>query len=250
MLNILVTGSKGFIGKNLLKKLDSKKYNILQFHRDDTKDTLEKFISLSDFIVHLAAQVKPNSSDEDFKNSNTRLTQTIIEMLKQNSKHIPILMASTTHAKLIKNSYGKTKRDAEILVERYIKETKTKCFIYRLPHLFGEGCKPNYNSVISTWIYNSIHDFEIKVFDRDMEMHYAYVQDIVDEFISTIESKTSKELYIQPKRVYQTNLGEVMDFLTQFKQNIKDNNYKIYDEELKQKLFTTYIDYYRNRDAR
>ena len=249
MLNILVTGSKGFIGKNLLKKLDSKHFNILEFTRDDSLETLEKQILQSDFIVHLAGEVRPDSSNDDFKSSNTLLTQTIIDKLKQNNKHIPILMASTIHAKLLKNDYGKTKREAEVLVENYSKETKTKCFIYRLPHVFGESCKPNYNSVISTWIYNSINDLEINCFDRAIEMHYVYVQDIVDEFLSIIKSQVSEELYIEPKNVYQTNLGEVVDLLTEFKQNIKNDNYKAYDEDFKQKLFNTYIDYYRNIDA-
>ena len=110
MLNILVTGSKGFIGKNLLKKIDSKKVNILEFNRNNSIEVLEKLISQSDFIVHLAGEVRPDSSNDDFKNSNTLLTQTIIDTLKRNNKHIPILMASTIHAKLLKNDYGETKR--------------------------------------------------------------------------------------------------------------------------------------------
>jgi UDP-2-acetamido-2,6-beta-L-arabino-hexul-4-ose reductase len=169
MLSILVTGSKGFIGKNLLKKLDSNLFNILEFNRDDSLESLEKQILQSDFIVHLAGEVRPNSSSDDFKSSNTLLTRNIVDVLNKNSKHIPILMASTIHAKLLKNEYGKTKREAEVLVENYSKETNTKCFIYRLPHVFGEGCKANYNSVISTWIYNSIHDLEINCFDRNIQ---------------------------------------------------------------------------------
>ena len=81
-------------------------------------------------------------------------------------------------------------------------------------------------------------------------MHYVYVQDIIDEFISIIKSKTSEELYIEPKKVYLTNLGEVVDLLAEFKQNIKNDNYKTYDEDFKQKLFNTYIDYHRNTDAK
>ncbi len=246
MLNILVTGSKGFIGKNLLKKLDDKTFNVLEFNRDDSLDTLEELINNSDFIIHLAGEVRPNSSSEDFKNSNTMLTKNIIDILEKDNKYIPILMASTIHAKLLKNEYGKTKREAEILVENYAKQTDTNCFIYRLPHVFGEGCKPNYNSVISTWIYNSLHDLEINVFDRNIEMHYVYVQDIVDEFLSVIEAKTSQEMYMEPKKVYQTTLGEVVDMIAEFKQNIQNQDYKPDESEFKQKLFNTYLDYYRN----
>lgn len=249
MLSILVTGSKGFIGKNLLKKLDSNLFNILEFNRDDSLESLEKQILQSDFIVHLAGEVRPNSSSDDFKSSNTLLTRNIVDVLNKNNKNIPILMASTIHAKLLKNEYGKTKREAEVLVENYSKETNTKCFIYRLPHVFGEGCKANYNSVISTWIYNSIHDLEINCFDRSIQMHYVYVQDIVDDFLSIIDKQTSQEMYIEPEKVFETTLGEVVDFIDEFKQNIGFQDYSSQTSEFKQKLFKTYLDYYRNSNV-
>lgn len=249
MLSILVTGSKGFIGKNLLKKLDSNYFNILEFNRDDSLETLEKQIIQSDFIVHLAGEVRPNSSNDDFKSSNTLLTQNIVDFLKKNNKNTPILMASTIHAKLLKNEYGKTKREAEVLIENYSKETNAKCFIYRLPHVFGEGCKPNYNSVISTWIYNSIHDLEINCFDRNIQIHYVYVQDIVNDFISFIDKQNSQEMYIEPKSIFETTLGEVVDFIDEFKQNIGFQDYSSQTSEFKQKLFKTYLDYYRNSNV-
>ena len=241
---ILITGSKGFIGKNLLKKLDSNYFNVLEFNRDDSSETLEKQIIQSDFIVHLAGEVRPNSSNDDFKNSNTLLTQNIVDFLRKNNKNIPILMASTIHAKLLKNEYGKTKREAEVLVENYSKEINTKCFIYRLPHVFGEGCKPNYNSVVSTWIYNSIHDLEINCFDRNIQMYYVYVQDIVDDFVSIIDKQISQEIYIEPKKVYETTLGEVLDFIDEFKHNIPSQDYQPNSSEFKQKLYETYLDYF------
>lgn len=249
MLNILVTGSNGFIGKNLLKKLSIDSFNILEFNRSDSLDILEKQIIKSDFIVHLAGEVRPNSSNDDFKKSNILLTKDIVDILYKNNKKIPILMASTIHAKLLKNEYGKTKRGSEILVENYVKDTNTKCFIYRLPHVFGEGCKPNYNSVISTWIYNSIYNLEINCFDRNIEMHYVYVQDIVDEFTSIIKNNNFKEFYIEPKKVYKTVLGEVVDFIIEFKQKIQNNDYIVENLEFKQKLFNTYLDYYRNSNV-
>ena len=244
MLNILVTGSKGFIGKNLLKKLDSNYFNILEFNRDNSLEILEKKIIKSDFIVHLAGEVRPNSSSDDFKSSNTLLAQNIADVLRKYNKNIPILMASTIHAKLLKNEYGKTKREAEVLVENYSKETDAKCFIYRLPHVFGEECKPNYNSVISTWIYNSIHDLEINCFDRTIQMHYVYVQDIVDDFVSIIDKQTLHEIYIEPKKVYETTLGEVLDFIDEFKHNIQSQDYQPNSSEFKQKLHKTYLDYF------
>lgn len=250
MLNILVTGSKGFIGKNLLKKLDNlQNINILEFNRNDTEIYLEECISKSDFIIHLAGEVRPNSSGDEFKNSNVLLTNLILEILKKQNKIVPILLASTIHAKLLKNEYGKTKREAELLIENYAKQHKISCFIYRLPHVFGEECKPNYNSVITTWIYNSINDLEINVFDRNIEMHYVYVQDVVDEFLSILEIEKNSEIYIEPKKIYQTTLGEVVDFINEFKINISTKNYFIENNEFKQKLFKTYQDYNEGLNA-
>ncbi len=244
MLNILVTGSKGFIGKNLLKKLTLlENINILEFNRNDTEIYLEECISKSDFIIHLAGEVRPTSSENEFKNSNVLLTSLILEILKKQNKIIPILLASSIHAQLLKNEYGKTKRESELLIENYAKEYNINCFIYRLPHVFGEECKPNYNSVISTWIYNSINDLQINCFDRSIEMQYVYVQDVVDEFLSILELKESSEIYIAPKKIYQTTLGEVVDFIDEFKVNVLNDEYKIVNNEFKEKLFQTYQDY-------
>jgi len=243
MSNILVTGANGFIGKNLIKKLkENNEYNILTFTKNDTSKDLERLIKKSDFIFHLAGEVKPNSTSQDFINSNVNLTQNIIDLLEKNNKSIPISLASTIHAKLLKNEYGITKRESEVIVEEYTKKYNQNSFIYRLPHVFGEGCKPNYNSVISTWIYNSLHDLDINVFDRSIEMSYVYVQDIVSEFISTINLE-SKLNYFEPKYIYNTTLGEVVDFINEFKKNINNKDYDIKNNKFKQKLFKTYRDY-------
>ena len=241
MLNILITGSNGFIGKNLIQALaKNSKVNILTFTRENSLADLEEVIKKSDFICHLAGEVRPHSSDDDFNASNVLLTQSIVEILERLNKKVPILLTSTIHAKLLKNEYGKSKRVSETLIEEYSKGNDVKCFIYRLPHVFGEGCKANYNSVISTWIYNSINNLEINVFDRSIEMHYAYVQDSIDEFLEIIESRDST-LYIEAKSVYQTTLGEVVDYIHEFKKN-KNTNIS-FDNAFKQKLYQTYQDY-------
>lgn len=241
--NILVTGAKGFIGKNLIKQLEkNKNYNILEFKRGDSIEELIELVLESDFVFHLAGEVRPDSSLEDFKKSNTELTEKIIQILEDGNKNTPIFLASTIHAVLLKNEYGKTKREAEILIEKYSKNNNVKCYVYRLPHVFGEGCKPNYNSVISTWIFNSINNLEINVFDRNFIMNYSYVQDIIKDFLIILNDGI-EELYLEPNIVYSTTLGEVVDFINEFKINI-ENYSETNNSDFKQKLFNTYKDYY------
>ena len=242
MLNILVTGANGFIGKNLIKKLDSEKVNVLTFTKDNSIDELRALLLISDFIYHLAGEVKPKSSDAEFEKANVTLTKIIIKILEETNRYVPILLASSIHARLLKNEYGRTKRDSEVLVEIYSKTNDVQCFIYQLPHVFGEDCKVNYNSVVSTWIYNRINNLEINVFNRDIKMSYVYVQDIVEKFIIHLEDKKS-DLYIDVNDIYKTTLGEIVDYLDEFDKNINNNNFKINDK-FKKKLFITYQNYY------
>jgi UDP-2-acetamido-2,6-beta-L-arabino-hexul-4-ose reductase len=249
MINILITGANGFIGRNLRQRLDVKKINILKYTRENSINDLKNLIVQSDFIYHFAGEVRSNSSDKDFETSNATLTKIIVQILEENNKKVPILLTSSIHAKLPTNTYGKTKRESELIIEKYSKNNNIQCFIYRLPHVFGEGCKVNYNSVISTWMYNSINDLEINCFDNSIGMHYVYVQDIVDDFISKINQKTTKNLYIEPKKIYKTTLGEVVNILNEFKENLQLPDYKPNSSEFKEKLFNVYLDYYRNSNA-
>ena len=240
-MNILVTGSRGFIGKNLVNRLNElSNVLIVEFTRKDSLDTLE--IDKVDFIFHLAGEVRPKSSDEEFQKSNVNLTKELVDLIEKTNNKIPILMASSVHAEAQKNAYGKTKRESEIYLEEYGKRNNVPVWIYRLPHVFGEGCKPNYNSVISTWIYNSIHNEEIVVFDRAIPMTYVYVQDVVDEFINCLnDNKEDSNVggYIQPKITYDTTLGEVVNYINEFR-NSGGNSYV---DDFKSKLYFVYQDY-------
>ena len=245
MINVLVTGASGFIGKNLLKQLKLTSHvNVMSFNRNDSIECLEQDILKSDYIVHLAAEVRPSSTDEDFRSSNISLSSKLVEILENNHKKIPIIMASTIHAKLLKNEYGKTKREAELIVEAYALKHNVPSVIYRLPHVFGEDCKPNYNSVISTWMFNSINGLEIKVFDREIKMTYVYVQDTVHEIIDILNGNGVNTLYLEPTITHDTTLGEIVDFIQEFQENILDENYKVAGLTFKEKMFNTYKDYY------
>lgn len=241
--HILITGSNGFIGHNFLAQLKLiSNLKIYTYTRDSNINELRTIIKDIDIIVHLAGEVRPKSDDLAFKESNTYLTDAIVDLLEGEKHYIPIVMASSIHAQLQKNQYGITKREAEKSIENYAKKYSVCCVNYRLPHVFGEGCKPNYNSVISTWIYNSINNQEIVVFDRDIAMEYVYVQDIIEIFISFIQNENilCKDIYQYPTLTYKTTLGDIVDYLV----HIKNNSFVIdKDDGFKSKLLKVYKDY-------
>lgn len=213
--NILVTGSKGFIAKNLINRLSA--YNIYEFHRNSSFDELSKYIGEIDFIFHFAGEVRPNSTKEEFEKSNVGFTQTLINIIEKNSLKIPILASSSKHAQNPKNNYGLTKQKADDLLINYAKNNQTNVFIYRLPHIFGKGCKPNHNSAITTWIYNSINNLPINVYNRDIRIQYTYVDDFIQDAIEKIDANKS-DIFYSPSIVYDTTLGEVYDKLLDLKQ--------------------------------
>lgn len=246
--NILITGSKGFIGKNLKKELlKNNNINLFEFNRGDSFDNLDEMVKVVDFIFHLAGEVRPNSSNEEFLSSHNTLTNQIIQSIEKYNRRIPILFSSTKHAVNPQNMYGKTKQETENIIKEYGQKNDVAIFIYRLPHVFGEGCKPNYNSVISTWIYNSIKNLEIKVFNRDILMKYVYVQDIVIDFVNKINENNKEKIFYEIEASFDTSLGEVVDYINEFKENINNSEYRILiDKEFKKKLFDVYISYTKN----
>lgn len=245
--NILITGSKGFIGKNLKKELlNNRDINIFEFNRDDSFDSLNEIIKDLDFIFHFAGEVRPSSSSEDFVSSHNTLTIQIIKCIESNNCRIPILFTSSKHASNPKNIYGQTKQETEDIIKEYSSRNDVPIYIYRLPHVFGEGCKSNYNSVISTWINNSIRDLEINIFDRNIIMKYVYVQDVIKDFIKKININKKDKIFHEIEPHYDTTLGEVVDYITEFKLNINNEKYFIIENnEFKKKLFLVYR-FYKN----
>ncbi|MDX7899835.1 NAD-dependent epimerase/dehydratase family protein [Aeromonas media] len=216
MKTILVTGSKGFLGRSFIQELqDNHCVNIIEFDRNCSLDSLSEKVIAADFIAHFAGEVNPKCTDDEFVTSNAGLTESLVRELRVTGKSIPILFTSTIHAIEPKNAYGKSKQIAEAALAHYAQESKALVWLFRLPHVFGPGCKPNYNSAISTWIYNSINNIEIKVYDRGIKINYCYSRDIVKQFSQIIYCEEGdfgvKEM--QPNIIYPTTLGSVVDLI-------------------------------------
>ncbi len=243
-MNILITGSNGFLGKSLKKYLGkSSKYKIYNFNRNHTFSDLKKYICDIDFIFHFAGAPDPKSGKSELIKGNEKLTKKIIQIIEGKKLKIPIVFTSTLHAKYSKNDYGISKRNAEIALENYSEKNFAKIFIYRLPHIFGNGAKPNHNSVITTWLYNASRNIEIIVFDRKIKMEYVYSNDIIDQFVDHLKDmKFEDRKFYKPNIVYKTTLGEIFDSIMSFKENTYD---KSFTDLFKKKLYHTFK-YYIN----
>lgn len=215
-MKILVTGSEGFIAKNLIEHLKrDESIELYLFSKKDSLNLLKAYVQEVDFIFHLAGVNRPQSVEE-FYEGNSNLTQIITDTLKEAKKNTPILLSSSTQAEL-DNDYGKSKLKAEELLLEYAKDMGAKVYIYRLPNVFGKWSKPNYNSVIATWCYNIANDLEIQVNSRDTVLSLVYIDDVVKSFIQKLNSNDSGYCKVEP--VYQKSLGEIEELLYKFKAN-------------------------------
>ena len=184
-MNVLVTGSNGFIGKNLIVSLNELSIQVTTYTRENSIQDLKKFIKITDYIVHLAG-VNRSDNEGDFKIVNHDLTLLICDEIRSLKKNIPIILASTIHTKC-NNLYGKTKLSAEMAVKELEHDTGNYSYIYRLPGVFGKWCKPNYNSVVATFCHNISHDLPIQVSDSSTELSLVYIDDVVKEFVKRIQ---------------------------------------------------------------
>lgn len=238
-MKVLVTGSNGFIGKNLISHLQEiKDIEIIKFDKDDDFDYIVSNINNIDFIFHLAGVNRPVDSKE-FYQGNTDLTKKIVDLIKD--KNIPILVTSSIQA-IKDNDYGKSKK----LAEDYIKENLNNYYIYRLHNVFGKWCKPNYNSVISTFCYNISHNLDINVNDRNTTLDLIYIDDICYEFINILNGSTPDEkiddfCYINPR--YNVSLGYIADKLYEFKNSMNSIYVPNTGNDFIKKLYSTYISY-------
>lgn len=208
-MNIVVTGASGFIGRRLCKKLRLSDFNIKVISRETRASDFTHILSECDICFHLAGEVRPKATREDFFTSNVELTRKITESLAQNNKKTRVVFASTIHAQNPVNDYGFSKVEAERLISKYNADYGLSDFIFRLPHLFGEGAKPEHNSVFTTWIYNAVQGKELHVFDPEIVMTYVHVDELIDVFLKQIYN----EYRLESPQPYIIKLGVLKDLI-------------------------------------
>lgn len=242
-MNILVTGAKGFVGKNLVAELRNQGYeNILEYSRADDVSVLEDYAKQCDFVFHLAGVNRPQNTEE-FLEGNFGFTETLLGLLKKNNNPSPIVFSSSIQAEN-DNPYGESKRAGEEAVINYGKEMDTEVFIYRLPNLFGKWSKPNYNTVVATFCHNIARDIDIRIDNPNAVLHLSYVDDVLKEFLKALKGNPTIENDIcKVPVVYSITLGELATTINSFKESREDIHIPDMSNELVKKLYSTYLSF-------
>ena len=274
-MKILVTGAKGFVGRNLCSQLNNIKDGkarwyggvqveaVYEYDLGSTPAELDAWCRECDFVFNLAGVNRPQDPKE-FMEGNFGFATTLLETLKKHRNNCPVMISSSIQATLAgrfgTSEYGKSKKAGEELMFDYGKETGAKVLVYRFPNLFGKWCRPNYNSVIATFCNNIANDLPIQVNDRSVEMELLYIDDLVDEMIAaltggehrcefegvdTVPSENGRYCFVPV--THNTTLGEIVDIIHECADaaSNKDgiNMVELPQGSLKYKLMTTYLSY-------
>ncbi|HOG19081.1 MAG TPA: NAD-dependent epimerase/dehydratase family protein [Salinivirgaceae bacterium] len=277
-MKLLITGAKGFVGKNLVAQLnniksgkatfygDIKINEIYEFDIDNSMEDLDNYCKNADFVFNLAGVNRPKEQSE-FMEGNFGFASTLLDTLKKHKNTCPVMLSSSIQATLegryAGSEYGKSKKAGEELFQKYAQETGATVYIYRFPNLFGKWCRPNYNSVVATFCHNIANDLPIQVNDRNTELNLVYIDDVVNSLIellkthqppftnhhspSTIHHPPFTNHHSPFQEVHPTHkvtLGEIVDLLNSFNEQPKTLVIpEIPHNSFAKKLYSTYLSY-------
>ena len=242
-MKILVTGAKGFIGKNLVAELKNRKYmDIFEYDKDTNPNLLDEYCKNANFVFHLAGVNRPKEQSE-FMEGNFGFTSILLDTLKKYHNNCPVMISSSIQAEL-DNPYGKSKKAGEDLLFEYGKETGAKVLVYRFPNVFGKWCRPNYNSAVATFCYNISHNLPITINDPNVVMRLVYIDDVVDELINALNGKENRVgNFCEVPIVHTIKLGEIADLLYSFKKSREERSIPDMSDAFTKKLYSTYLSY-------
>jgi len=271
-MRILVTGAKGFVGKNLCAQLKNIKDGkarcygdltieaVYEYDIDSTAEELDTYCRDCDFVFNLAGVNRPKEQSE-FMEGNFGFASTLLDTLKKHGNTCPVMLSSSIQATLAgrfgTSEYGKSKKAGEELFFTYGRETGAKVLVYRFPNLYGKWCRPNYNSAVATFCHNIAHDLPIQVNDPNVELELLYIDDLVEEMIAALQGKEhhcefdgvnavmlADGRYCAAPVTHHVKLGEIVDLLYQFADLPKTLMIpEIPADSFAKRLFSTYLSY-------
>ena len=242
-VRILVTGSGGFIGKNLIQQLSfMEDMTVYPYDIDTDPALLSEYAKDCDIVYHLAGINRPER-EEEFMEGNFGFTNTLLDALEAAGSTAKIVVSSSIQAEL-DNPYGISKKAGEEAVREHGKKCGADVVIYRFPNVFGKWCRPNYNSAVATFCNNIARDLPIKVNDPEVLLHLVYIDDVVAELIGCMEDKEHvKDGYGYVPCVYDVKLGRIPELLYSFKESRKDLSLPDLSDAFSKKLYSTYLSY-------
>lgn len=253
-MKVLVTGAKGFVGKNLCAELANiaaqkdrsfgmdPDITVFEYDLDTDPALLQTYCAECDFVLHLAGVNRPKDPSE-FMSGNFGFTSTLLDTLKACNNTCPVMISSSTQAAL-DNPYGHSKKAGEDLLLEYGRETGAKVLVYRFPNVFGKWCRPNYNSAVATFCNNIASDLPITVNDRGVQMTLVYIDDVVTELIHALMGNETREGdYCRVPIEHKITLGEIVDLIYSFKDCETDLSVPDMSDPFTSKLYTTYLSY-------
>lgn len=250
-ISILVTGSKGFVGRNLCISLNTKdRIRVLEYDMNNTKDELKRMLNDADIIYHLAGVNRPQNTTEYFS-GNAGLTEEICMILSKKKTPSKIVLASSIQAEQ-DNPYGKSKQQAEKLLQEYSSNTGASAVAYRFKNLFGKWCRPNYNSVTATFCYNITHGLPITISDPGKTIELTYIDDVVSALVKEIpfvsDEKRGGFSFAPELPSYSVNLARLAELISSFRESRNTLNLPSFDNIFVQSLYATYLSYLESDD--
>ena len=247
MKKVLITGSNGFVGKNLCAVLRRREdVELYEYDIDNKPAELDAALQRVDFIIHLAGVNRPQNPDE-FETGNVEFVDEICGKLQGLGRTPKIVLSSSIQVEL-DNPYGISKRRAEETLQRFAENTGAECVIYRFKNLFGKWCRPNYNSVTATFCHNIANDLPIQISDPAHEIELTYIDDVVEAFISELESVSPGFRFARPLPSKRISLGRLAEKIKSFREMRTKLNLPDFSDAFERALYGTYLSYLNNQE--